>query len=399
MKFTDSKIKGLKPKEKRVTLFEDTGLGLRISPTGRKTFVHMYRHNGKQTMLTIGKYPLFSLSRARLEVANLKETVGRGVDPSQGIKAKKIAHNTAPTVEELVFEYIEKHAKLKKKSWKEDNRILNREVVSLWGDLKAQDIKRRDIVLLLDDIVDRGSPVTANRTLAAVRKMFNFAISRSILEASPCVQIEKPAKEKPRERVLNEKELKIFWDSLEQASMTKGIKLALKFLLVVGQRRVEVTSATWAEFDLLKGWWTLPGGKTKNGLLHRVPLTKMALEIMKRVKELSGESPHLFPAPGGNKPITERAVTKAVRKNEDIFGLPHFTPHDLRRTVYTLMIESGINEKIVPRVFNHIEKGVKGVYNKHSYDHEKRQAMDTWSRKLESILTGKPTGKIVELKR
>jgi integrase len=389
MRFTDSKIKGIKPPEKRAVFFEDSGLGVRVAPTGRKTFVFMYRVNGKQTMLTIGKYPAISLSSARLKMAQGKEKADKGIDPALEIKEKKAAYNTAPTVENLVKEYIERYAKINKKSWEQDERTLNKEVVLLWGKRKAHEVKQREIVLLLDDIVVRGSPVTANRTKSAISKMFNFAVNRGILDASPAVRIEKPAKETPRERALDENEIRIFWEKLEETAMTEGIKLVLKLLLLTGQRRGEVALAEWKEFDLQNGWWELPGEKTKNKKLHRIPLTEMTLDTLKRVKELSGDSPYLFPAPGGNKSITDHAPTKAVRRNEDIFGLSHFTPHDLRRTVITFMKQLGIDQATVDRVVNHIYKKEKmeNVYDQYKYEKEKYSAMNTWSRKLEQILT------------
>jgi len=400
VKFTDSKIKGLKPKDKRVTLFEDTGLGLRVSPTGRKTFIYMYRHNGKQTMLTIGKYPLFSLSRARLEAANLKEKVGRGIDPAVENKAKKIAHNSAPTVQELAEEYITRWAKPRKKSCADDERYLKKEVIPFLGDQKAKDIKRRDIVLLLDKIVDRGSPVSANRVLSVIRKVFNFAVSRNILDSSPLVLMEKPTEEKPRDRVLTEQEVKVFWNALDDAAMGARIKLALRFLLVVGQRRGEVSTAMWSQFDLKKGWWSLPASKTKNGMPHRVALSKMALNILSEIKELSGDSRYLFPGKDSGSPITERATTRAVRNNEDVFGLSHFVVHDIRRSVYTFMKQLGIGSAVVSRVFNHIQKRgeMEGVYDQYEYADEKQRAMNIWSRKLEAIITGEKS-KVIQFRK
>jgi len=361
----------------------------------------MYRHNGKQTMLTIGKYPLFSLARARLEAANLKEKVGRGIDPGAENKAKKIAHNTAPTVEELSKEYITRWARMRKKTWSDDERYLKKEVIPFIGQRKVKDVTRRDIVLLLDKICDRGSPVSANRVLSVIKKVFNFGVSRSILDSSPCTLMEKPTKEKPRDRVLSEPEVKVFWHTLDDAAMDDRIKLALRFLLVVGQRRGEVSAAMWSQFDLKKGWWSLPASKTKNGMPHRVALSKMALNILAEIKELSGDSRYLFPGKDSGSPITERAITRAVRNNEDHFGLSHWTPHDIRRSVYTFMKQLGIGSAVVSRVFNHIHKRdeMEGVYDQYQYANEMQRAMDTWSRKLESIITGEPTGKIIELKR
>ena len=387
MKFTDAKIRGMDAKKTRKVVFEGTtGLGLRVAPTGRKTFVYMYRIKGRQTMLTLGKYPQISLAKARSMMAQGREKISKGIDPARVIKEQKIATKTAPTVEDLVVEYIKRYAQVRKKSWREDERCLNREVVSVWGNRKGYDITRRDIVELLDKIVDRGSPVTANRTLAVVRTMFNFAIKRGILDKSPCVLIEKPSAEKPRNRVLDKNEVRVFWERLEKANMAGQIKLALKLLLITGQRRGEIVNSEWCEVDLVGKWWTIPGEKSKNGRANRVPLSKQALKVLKEIKALSGESLYLFPATTGDQPITERAVSRAVRNNEDFFKLKHFTPHDLRRTVATQMPELKIPQFIVSRILNHAKAGVTDKhYDHYEYDDEKRQALTRWGKRVEEI--------------
>ena len=319
----------------------------------------------------------------------VKKKIEKGEDPKVEIKEIQRANRNFYSVQDLCDEYIERYARVRKKSWKEDERCLNKEVVSVWGKRKVKDITRRDIVELLDRIVDRGSPVTANRTLAVVRTAFNFAIKRAILDKSPCLLIEKPSVEKPRKRVLNEDEIKVFWRCLEKANMTNEIKLILKLLLITGQRRGEIVNAEWSEIDLDKGWWTIPGEKSKNGRPHRVPLSIQALKVFEEVQVLSGDSAYLFPASSGDSPITERAVSRAVRNNEDFFNIPHFTPHDLRRTVASKMTEIKIPQFIVSEILNHVEGGITGkTYDHYAYDEEKKQALAKWGKKIEEICGG-----------
>ena len=389
-KLTDAKIRGLSKPKKRSFLFEEgKGFGLRLEPSGTKSFVLWYRFNGKQDGVTLGRYPKLSLADAHLKVAEIKKKIEKGEDPKVEIKEIQRANRNFYSVQDLCDEYIERYARVRKKSWKEDERCLNKEVVSVWGKRKVEDITRRDIVELLDRIVDRGSPVTANRTLAVVRTAFNFAIKRAILDKSPCVLIEKPSVEKPRKRVLSEDEIKAFWKCLEKANMTNEIKLILKLLLITGQRRGEIVNAEWSEIDLDKGWWTIPGEKSKNGRLHRVPLSKQALKVLEEVQVLSGDSAYLFPASSGDSPITERAVSRAVRNNEDFFNIPHFTPHDLRRTVASKMTEIKIPQFIVSKILNHVEGGITGkTYDHYAYDEEKKQALAKWGKKIEEIHGG-----------
>jgi len=389
MRLTDSKVKSLKTKGSRYIVWEEggTGLGVRVSPAGRKSFIYMYRFDGKSRMMTIGPYPKIKLVAARLKVAQAKDRLSQEIDPGQELLDAKEAVRGAHSVKALINEYLEKWAKPRKKSWKEDERILRKDVQPVWGRKKAETIKRRDIVLLLDEIVDRGAPIQANRTLAVIRKMFNFALSRGILEQSPCVQIPAPSKENQRDRVLSDDEIKTIWSSLDDAGMIKEIQLALKLQIITGQRKGEIVGAEWSDIDLNKNWWTIPKEKAKNNLPHRVPLSPLALKILKETKKLSPDAPFIFPSPNKEgSHITEPAIDRAIRNNRELFDIKHFVPHDLRRTVASQITAMGIPRLTVSKILNHVESGVTAVYDRHSYDKEKQEALNKWSKRLEKIV-------------
>ncbi len=399
MKFTDRQIKALKPKSQRYEIWEDNGkgFGIRVSPTGRKSFIFLYRFQGTSRRMTFGNYPQKSLADAHADHAKARQLLERVIDPATVEQEEKEESRRSPTVKRLVDEYIEKYAKPRKRSWKEDERILHKDVITRWGKRKAQDITRRDVILLLDEIVERGALIQANRTLAAIRKMYSFAMGRGILDSSPCVAIPAPSKENRRDRVLNEEEIQIFWKKLDSARMESTTALALKLQLVTAQRKGEVTGAEWKDFDLKKGWWTIPAEKAKNGFPHRVPLSNFALQILEELKEITVLSPWLFPSPRGERHIAETSVDHAVRINANHFQIAHFTPHDLRRTSASMMTASGIPRLTVSKILNHVESGVTSVYDRHSYDREKRMALNSWGRNLESLVTGKPKEKIVKI--
>ena len=415
MVFTDAKIKALKPKSSRYELWEQgrKGFGIRISPHGRKSWVFMYWVDGVQKRMTFGIYPAMPLVEAHTALAKAREILAKGGDPGGLLAKDRSDHRSSPTVNQLIDEYIEKWAKPRKRTWEEDARMLSKDVSPFLGKRKAKDIKRRDIILLIDGIVDRGSPIAANRTLRTIRKMFSFAVKRGVLDASPCIEIDAPAKEKHRERVLTEEEIKKFWIGLDQAKMSDGTKLALKLLLVTAQRKGEVTQTEWAEIDFKKGWWTIPKEKSKNERTHRVPLSKMAIDILKQAKELSGDSKWVFPSIKESC-ITPRSISRAIRNNSkkktqggpkhtppygDFFKIDHFTPHDLRRTATSMMTGLKIPELEVSKVLNHaIQTVTSKHYNLYSYDTEKQSALRKWNRKLESIISGKTQGKIIQLK-
>lgn len=394
MKFTDRGLKNLKPEDQRYIAWKDSGggLGLRVSPKGKKTFIFMYRFNGKARMMSLGVYGDITLAMANRKHADALIKLEKKIDPGAIQVKQNQAERTAETVGELVDLYVDKYARKNKKSWKKDETILNTEIVSRWKNRKAKDITRRDIIGLLDDITDRGAPIQANRTLAAVRKMFNWAISKDILDATPCILISQPNPEAPRERNLDADEIKAFWKNLddEEIEASDPVKLALKLILVTAQRPGEVCGMALDEID--GQWWTIPGHRVKNGLTHRVWLSDMALEVVDAAKAINGGSDYVLPFPIGDKPILSACLPQVIKRNADIFGVDPFTPHDLRRTASTRMHAPPLKYPgyLVDRVLNHKERGVTARhYNQYGYDEEKQQILDAWGRQLDSILKEK----------
>ncbi|MBF0460381.1 MAG: tyrosine-type recombinase/integrase [Magnetococcales bacterium] len=399
MKFTDRYIQTLKPKEQRYEVLEGLGFSIRVTPTGTRTFFMVYQFEGRNRRLTLGGYPEMKLAEARQKHADARQLLAQGIDPGAVAQTAKAEERATPTVAALVDEYIEKWAKPRKRTWAEDHRMLHKDVVPLWGTRKVTTITRRDVLTLLSGIVDRGAGIVANRTLEVVRRMFNYAIEQSILEVSPCNQVRAPAQEQRRDRVLTEDEIRVFWHGLDQAGMSEGSRLALRFLLVTAQRKSEVVEAPWSEFDLAGGWWVIPAERAKNKMAHRVPLSAGAKALLTRAKELSGESPYLFPSPRNiNAPVGGTSVDHALHRALATLGLVDVIPHDLRRTAASLMTGMGISRLVVSKLLNHVEQGITAVYDRHSYDREKRQALEAWDRQLTAILTGTVNDNVVQLR-
>jgi len=354
----------------------------------------MYRHEGKARFLTLGEYPRMTLADAHKAHADAMKKVEQGIDPGAEAVAERAEDRQAPTVAFLADEYLEKWAKPRKRSWREDERILGKDVLPEWGRRKAREITRRDVIRLLDGIVDRGAGIMANRTLATIRKMFNFAVSRDIVAVSPCLAVSAPAPEQRRDRVLTTDEIRALWHGLAGAKMAEGTKFALKLQLVTAQRKVEIVSATWEEIDFTDKWWTIPPEKAKNKMAHRVPLSPLALELLQAAKNIVGDSPWIFPSPQTDRHITPEAVDHAIRRH----GLEHlgftFWVHDLRRSAASHMTGMGISRLVVSKILNHVERGITAVYDRHNYDKEKRQALEAWGRKLQAIVEGAETNVI-----
>lgn len=250
MKFTDRGVRNLQPTDKRFEVWEARGLGLRVAPSGLRTWIFLYRFNGKPRRVCLGRYPRLSVAQAHRAHGVAAAQLADGIDPGTLRVREKKSEREAPTIATLAKDYIDKHARPKKRSWKADDATLRRDVLPVWGDRKAKDIRRRDVIDLLDGIVLRGAPIAANRTFAMVRRMFSWAIERDMLEHSPCTHVRRPAPEHRRDRVLSSAELAKLWPVLSEASVDDPVRLSLAFMLTTAQRLGEILSARWEDVDL-----------------------------------------------------------------------------------------------------------------------------------------------------
>lgn len=438
---TDITIKNLKPDVKEYTRRENGGFGVRVLPTGTKIFFYLYRVDGKRKFFNIGTYKdkshpngiTLKNARAAFEIEQskvkaLKEGRSDGDDPvltKKNEKALRILkehqNSIAPTVSKLVEDFIERHAKRFKRRWEDDERMLNKELVSRYGKLKAEHIRKADILVILEEIIERGSPASANQCLKMVRKLFNWAVENDLLTISPCISIKMPAPTKERDRFLSNEEIKIFWTNLDSCPVSDEIRRALKLILVTAQRPGEVIGMHTDEID--GHWWTIPSERTKNKRTHRVYLTDLALELIGEQKvtdKITGETKpkgFIFPSPhlAKNCAIEEHALPSAVRKSmlkvqllnkkgkplfdkegkpatENRIGIEHFTPHDLRRTGSTLMSLSGISPDHRKRVINHTQDKLTRIYDLFDYDGEKKIALEAVENKIRAILASDNVG-------
>ena len=403
MTLSDLQIKKLAPKKARFEISDGKGLSLRIMPTGTKTWVYRYMIEGTARRMTLGTYPAISLSEVREKHSKAMQEVERGIDPGHKKHAEKTARKAAPTVADLLEEFWEKELG-QKKSGKEQKRLMIKDALPAWGSRKVGTITRRDAVLLVDDVRERA-PITANRLQGVLVRMFNFAAERGILEHSPLAGMRKKP-EQARKRVLTDEELRLLWATLDLDNKAMDIyrvsKLALKMILLTGQRPGEVCGMTWDEIDL-EGFWNIPAERRKGRVAQRVPLSGMTLEIIEQARTYSGESRFVFTSSHkDNEPMTSHALSKALLRHWQEIGFKEsFTPHDLRRTLRTRLAEIGVDDVVAERVLGHKLQGIMAVYNRHSYDTEKRQALDKWARKLRQVvgIEEPESGKVIELRR
>lgn len=354
------------------------GFGVRAHPTGRKVFCVRYTgEDGKRRRIKVGDYPAISLADARDKAKGIVGRVASGEDP----QAEKVADRESMTFGQLASQYLELHAKRRKRSWQEDERVIRADLLPAWKRSKAKKITRRDISELLDGIVDRGSPIMANRTKALISKIYNFGIGRDLVEYNPCQGVPMPSKSRQRDRVLDEDEICCLWQALDDiAPVMAG---TFKMRLLTAQRGVEVLSMRWEQIS--GAWWTIPAEVAKNGLTHRVPLAPQVLDLLEELRPETGGSVWVFASPT-KKGAHLKTITRAAKRIAEAAGLDNFTAHDLRRTAASHMTSMGIPRLVVSKILNHAESGITAVYDRHSYDAEKRKALVQWAGKLETIL-------------
>ena len=396
MKFTDRKLKSLKPREKRYVVWEDGvhglgNLGVRVTPTGRKTWVFVCRSAGSQRWLTLGKYPAMSVAEAHRIAAEHQAVLDRGGDP---VVSEDEGELEAASVEEIAEDYLVQGIN-PGETEREFRRILNNEVFPAWGDRSAATIKRREVVDLVDSIAERPAPVAANRALAVIKAMFNFAIRRGRVEVNPASLI--PMRhEESRDRFLTEDELRVFFVRLPKAKMEPMTALALMLTLATAQRPGEVVALERSELEERDDWWTMPPAKRKVGrrgrgrkkpvTRHGVPISPEAKTIIEVALELGGSKRWVFPSSRTDGHITREALAKAVRRSEWL-GLPHWTPHDLRRTAATHMARLGKGRLVVAKVIGHKkdDESTTAIYDRYTYDVEKVGALEAVGEMLSEL--------------
>ena len=268
--------------------------------------------------------------------------------------------------------------------------MLDREVTPKWRGRKIQDIARRDVVEVLDGLMDRGVGRMTNMVFSVLRKLFRWCVERDVIAVSPCTGMRPPCPEASRDRVLNDGELKRFWAATDALGYPFGPMF--KLLLVTGQRLGEVAGIIWTEIHLDERIWSLPRQRAKNDRAHEVPLSDLAIEIVESLPKSDRETALVFTTTG-KTPVSgfsraKRHLDAAMRVQPDQQAIPPWTLHDLRRTVATGMQRLGITPQVTEAVLNHKSgtiRGVAAVYARHDYAQEKRDALDAWAQRLVSV--------------
>ncbi len=360
------------------------------------------RHN-KRRRVKLGRFPEIGLAAARAKTNRLKEAIAQGADPAARPPQEP---DKVETVDQLLDQYLKDSPPASAKWSSEVARIFKKDIRPVLGAKKLGTIKRADILAIINGVKDRGAGVAANRTLAAVRKAFNWAVEEEHIETNPAAGISRKAKEEARDRALSESEIRAFWTGLDNAPMTAGIMLALRLALVTGQRIGEVIGASPAEIDLDKAEWVIPAERCKNGREHLVPLSPLGVELFREAMAISADGRFIFPNRARRDHLEVNAISHAMRRALPQLGLDDnpATPHDLRRTAASQLAAMRIAEATIARVLNHtseIGKTITGkAYIRHAFTDEKRAALEGWAARLTDVIEGRRgAGNVVRLQR
>jgi integrase len=380
-KFTDKYLQNLKPNpDRRIEVRDEllTGFSVRVMPSGKKTFCLMRRLNGKSKRWKIGEYGVFSLAQARSQA---KEIIYK-IETGQLEVATELDLKPCPTLEQIIPDYIEKHAKVHNRDWRRKAAHL-RKFKPIYGK-RLDTITRRDVVDVLDRLA-KQAPVGANRALAHIRHLMNWCVDRGYIEVSHVNGIKALSKEKARERVLSDDELANLWKACDRLAYPFGP--CIRLLILTGQRRAEVSGIRWSEIDLGRKMWVLPSGRAKNGQSHEVPLTDYAIELLQALPRFQGSD--LVFTTNGRTPISGYGRLKQRLDNMLPDGQAPWVLHDLRRTFSTNLAKLGIPQPVTEALLNHrsgVVSGVAAIYNRHQYVEEKREALEKLDEMVRSIL-------------
>lgn len=389
-KLSDREIREAKPNDKNYFLFDDGNLRLMIRPTGTKVWQFPYKFNGKNNVVTLGKYGeregFVSLADARKIRDEIRDLLSRGLDPNKNKKSKK---QEAIARAENTFEAIAEEWR-NKQSWtdKHSKNIksrLEKDVYPIIGWKGIKEVTIQDILQILRNIEQRNAVSVAQRINGYCTEIFDYALVMGICDTNPALGRAKFLKAHTVQNRLHlsDKELPNFITKLYAPDDMNVTLLAIRLLVFTLQRPGEVRFAQWKEFDEENAIWCIPAGRMKKKREHLVPLPEQALSLLKKIRILSGSSPYLFPGRLFlTKPISDVTLIKAMKK----LSGNKMTPHGIRHTGSTILNENNFNSDWIERQLSHVEENkVRGTYNKAEYFEQRKDMMQWWADYLDEL--------------
>jgi integrase len=394
-KLSDTKLRGLSPRENPYQVADGEGLYIEVLPSGAKSFRYGYRLLGKKEKVVLGTYPALSLAAARQLHRKYQTMVEHDQSPARHVQEQR----REKKAEYLGTNSLEAHAREWLASWcigkspqaaSQATAWLEADVFPTLGKQPINQIDEMQLVAFLDQIKARA-PQTARRILGYLKGIFHHARRRGIVKYSPAQSItgDEIAPKSERDRTLEPAEITNFIRALEGSTSTEGNRLALKLILLTLCRKDELRLAQWPHINFEAAEWLMP--RTKMGKPHVVYLSEQALSILRRLKELAGESVFVLPhRDRPTKPIGHMTLNKIIDNllKGPMVGTERFTVHDLRRTASTRLHEAGFAPDVVEKALGHRMQGVRGIYNRAEYADQRREMLQFWANYLDGLASG-----------
>ena len=366
-----------------------SGFGLYVGATGARSYFLEYRpgrgRGVHKRRISIGKHGApWTPQTAREKAFEYLTAVRDGRDPLAEREASERGPDPGRLVSTVMDEWL-KRDQAENRSRSEVERVMRREVLPVWGSQPVEDIRKRDIIALIDGIADRGAKIMANRTLAHVKRLFRWAAARDIIESDPAAHVEKPAPETRRDRVLADDEIASIWGAAGAMGFPFGP--AVQLLVLTAARREEIFGLSWREVDLNSATIRLPAERAKTKENRIIPLSPVALSVLAELPHFVGGD-FVF-GQGGQAPFANVGHAKArldrVIAKDRGGPMPAWRLHDIRRTVATGLQRLGTRLEIIEAVLGHVSgsrAGIVGIYQRHRFEEEARAALARWGEHL-----------------
>jgi integrase len=388
MALKDTHIKNAKPSTKPFKLTDGEGLHLEVRPNGAKLWRLRYRLHGKESVYSIGKYPVVSLALARERRTEAKQLIEQGINPSLHRKQEKVrqAHESRNTFKAIAEEWLERNADVwTEKTYLQRERLLLNDVYPFIGNLPIRKIVPAQILEIIQR-VERRAPSMAIIAQQAIGAIFRLAIITLRADSDPTQPMRgviKPRKV-AHHKILKQEELPAFLKAVDEYSGYFVNQLALRLAILTLARSNDVLQSTWNEFDLEKAIWAKPAHRVKKREEHSVPLPRQAVELLQQLQSLTGHREHLFPNRNNpRKPASKGVLWKAF---VSMGYKDKFTPHGLRGTGSTILNEMGFRSDVIEKQLDHQERDkTRASYNRADYFDERRQMMQAWADYLDQI--------------
>jgi integrase len=364
------------------------GLFLVVQPSGQRSWAVRFRIDGRTAKHTLGGWPAVSLAEARHLAAAAMEQVAKGTDPrDEKRKARaEAAERGRDTVARLAALFLEQHARRKTRpnSWQQAEGLFRREIVPAWGNRPITDIRKRDVVDLVEAVAVTR-PVMANRLLTCLSRFFRWCANRDVIAGSPCVGVERPAPEPVRDRCLSDDEVRSFWTAT--GSLPAHVGDVFRLLLLSGARAREISNLRWTELNFANRIWTLPEARNKAKVDLDRPLGPLAWEIL-------AAQPRVSEFVFGRC----RGLNHMKQRLDQVMRVQDWRIHDLRRVARSLLSRGRVQSDIAELCLGHLLAGMRKVYDRHGYVDEKRAAYELLEREIE-LIVNPPEAAVIPFRR